>query len=149
MPRAEGAHVLRRTLLPGAALAALLLCSSPPDLESASAVEWEILRGRASRARLGRGVDPVGGLCTANWQTGQTSSGSHMGQCLRLRGGISIGRLAKMSGITELPPGYHPGVKLRANLKSISHRCHLFEVAFVWELTKETIHLPLGCLQGG
>ena len=22
-------------------------------------------------------------------------------------------------------------------------------VAFVWELTKETIHLPLGCLQGG
>jgi len=43
----------------------------------------------------------------------------------------------------------HPGVELRANLKSISHRCHLFEVAFVWELTKETIHLPLGCLQGG
>jgi len=35
---------------------------------------------------------------------------------------------------------------LRANLKSISH---LFEVAFVWELTKETTHLPLGCLQGG
>ena len=43
----------------------------------------------------------------------------------------------------------HTGVELRANLKSISHRCHLFEVAFVWELTKETIHLPLGCLQGG
>ena len=31
---------------------------------------------------------------------------------------------------------------------SISHRCHLFEVAFVWELTKETIHLPLDYLQG-
>ena len=30
-----------------------------------------------------------------------------------------------------------------------SKRCYLFEVAFVWELTKETIHLPLGCLQGG
>ena len=58
----------------------------------------------------------------------------------------------------------HPGVELRANLKAISHRCHLFqvaflweltketiheEVAFLWELTKETIHLPLGCLQGG
>jgi len=43
----------------------------------------------------------------------------------------------------------HPGVELRANLKSISHRCHLFEVAFVWELTKETIDLPLGCLKGG
>ena len=42
-----------------------------------------------------------------------------------------------------------PGVELKANLESISHRCFLFEVAFVWELTKETIHLPLGCLQGG
>ena len=42
----------------------------------------------------------------------------------------------------------HPGVELRANLKSISHRCQLFEVAFVWGLTNETIHLPLGCLQG-
>ena len=45
--------------------------------------------------------------------------------------------------------GSHPGVELRANLKSISHRCYLFEVAFVCELTKETIYLPLGCLQGG
>ena len=43
----------------------------------------------------------------------------------------------------------HPGVELRANVKSISHRCHLFELAFVWELTEETIKLPLGCLQGG
>ena len=42
----------------------------------------------------------------------------------------------------------HAGVELRANLKSISHRFHLFEVAFVWEMTKETIHLPMGCLQG-
>ena len=42
----------------------------------------------------------------------------------------------------------HPGVELRVNPKSISHRFHLFEVAFVWELTKETMHLPLGCLQG-
>ena len=43
----------------------------------------------------------------------------------------------------------HPGAELRANLKPISHECHLFDVAFVWELTKETIDLPLGCLQGG
>ena len=43
----------------------------------------------------------------------------------------------------------HPGGNPGANLKSISHRCHLFEVAFEWELTKETTHLPLGCLQGG
>ena len=46
-------------------------------------------------------------------------------------------------------PTPHPRVELRANLNSISYRCHLFEVAFVWELTKESIHLPLGCLQGG
>ena len=38
---------------------------------------------------------------------------------------------------------------MSANRKSISHRFHLFEVAFVWHLTKETIHLSLGCLQGG
>ena len=38
-----------------------------------------------------------------------------------------------------------PGV----NLKSISHRCHPMLMAFVWELTNETIDLPLGCLQGG
>ena len=43
----------------------------------------------------------------------------------------------------------HPAVELRANLKSISHKCHLFEMAFVWELAEETIHLPPGCLQGG
>ena len=44
---------------------------------------------------------------------------------------------------------HHPGGNPEANLKSISHRCHLFEVTFVWELTKETIVLPLGWLQGG
>ena len=43
----------------------------------------------------------------------------------------------------------HPGGNPGANLKSISQRCYLFEVAFAWELTKETIVLPLGCLQGG
>ena len=30
-----------------------------------------------------------------------------------------------------------------------SHRCHPILVAFVWKLTKETINLPLCCLQGG
>ena len=43
----------------------------------------------------------------------------------------------------------HPGENPEANLKSISHRCYLFEAAFVLELTKETIVLPLGCPQGG
>ena len=42
-----------------------------------------------------------------------------------------------------------PGVELRANRKSVSRTYHLFEVTFVWESTKETIRLPLGCLQGG
>ena len=44
---------------------------------------------------------------------------------------------------------FQPEVEFRANLKSFSHRCHPILVAFVWELTKETIHLPLGYLQGG
>ena len=43
----------------------------------------------------------------------------------------------------------HPGGNPGADLKSISHRCHPIMVAFVWELTKETVDLPLGCLQGG
>ena len=43
----------------------------------------------------------------------------------------------------------HPGGVQTANLESISHRCHPMLVACVWELTKETINLPLGCLQGG
>ena len=57
--------------------------------------------------------------------------------------------------LKEILEVYHPGGNPGANLKSISHRCHLehrchlFEVAFVGELTKETIYLPLGCLQGG
>ena len=50
----------------------------------------------------------------------------------------SLGRIA-----------HYLGVELRANRESISHIFHFFKVAFVWELTKETIHLPLGCLQGG
>ena len=43
----------------------------------------------------------------------------------------------------------HPGGNPGANLKSISHRCYPWEVAFKWELIEEIIYLPLGCLQGG
>ena len=43
----------------------------------------------------------------------------------------------------------HPGGNPEANLKPISHRCYLQEVRFEWDMTKETIYLPLGCLQGG
>ena len=34
-------------------------------------------------------------------------------------------------------------------LKVHPHNCHPILVAFVWESTRETINLPLGCLQGG
>ena len=37
-------------------------------------------------------------------------------------------------------PGGNPG----ANIKTISHKCYLEGVAFVCELTRETIDLPLG-----
>ena len=43
----------------------------------------------------------------------------------------------------------HPGGNTGANIKSISRRCYLREVSFEWKLAQETIHLPLGCLQGG
>jgi hypothetical protein len=45
--------------------------------------------------------------------------------------------------------GHHPGGNPGANIKSISHRCCLFEVVFVWELTTETIVLPPGSFQDG
>ena len=47
----------------------------------------------------------------------------------------------------EHPHDCHPGGDPRANIKTISHRCYLREVAFEWELSQETIYLPLGCLQ--
>ena len=47
--------------------------------------------------------------------------------------------------MVDPPPLLHPGGNTGANLESISHRCHPILVAFVWELTKETLHLPLGC----
>ena len=43
----------------------------------------------------------------------------------------------------------HPGGNQGANFKSISRRCYLREVAFECKLAKETMYLPLGCLQGG
>jgi len=49
----------------------------------------------------------------------------------------------------QWPGQLHPGGDPGANLKSISHRCRPILVAFVWQLTKETINLPLGCTQGG
>ena len=72
----------------------------------------------------------------------------------RIKGGSDVGVIQQNSDVRVVQQNIsvlrcHPGVELRANPKSISHRCHLFEVAHVWELTQETIHLPLGCLEGG
>ena len=50
---------------------------------------------------------------------------------------------------TTPPRQPHPGGNPGANIESISHRFYFCEVAFEWELTKETIYLPLGCLHGG
>ena len=44
----------------------------------------------------------------------------------------------KEPGLARLHPLNHPG----ANLKSISHRCYLWEVAFEWDLTKKTYIVP-------
>ena len=65
----------------------------------------------------------------------------------------SLSELKGEISVREAPPQVraldHPGGNPGANLKSISHRCHPILVACVWELTKNTINLPLGCLQGG
>ena len=49
------------------------------------------------------------------------------------------------------PPGFrhYPEGNAEAKLKSISHRCHPILEASMWEITKETTNLPLGCLKGG
>ena len=67
--------------------------------------------------------------------------------------------LCRFTLLRSSPRGFHtgardglcrqPGGDPGANLKTISHMCHLILVAFVWELAEETIDLPLGCLQGG
>ena len=64
--------------------------------------------------------------------------------CVASRPSLPL-RSSRRDGSVLHLPGGNPG----ANRKSISHRCHPILVAFVWELTKETINLPLGCLQGG
>jgi len=56
----------------------------------------------------------------------------------------NLSEFALPSGRVVAPS--HPGGNPGENLKSISHRCYLREVAFEWELT---LYLPLGCLQGG
>jgi len=68
------------------------------------------------------------------------------------RAAVPSGLVRTFRGSHLLPT--HPTLEVSqgqilANLESISHRCHPILVAFLWELTKETIDLPLSCLQGG
>ena len=56
--------------------------------------------------------------------------------------------LSRNPRMEDTSKGRGGGITLEANLKSISHRRYLREVAFEWELIKKNIHLPLGCLQG-
>ena len=96
-----------------------------------------------------------------NPHTNATIIGWHLWQIdLKFAPGLPAGwgmpRMSAVPWATRLPArcgaaaaGRRPGGNPGANLKSICHRCYLEEVASVRELTKETIVLPLGCLQGG
>ena len=39
--------------------------------------------------------------------------------------------------------------QINVSFGQLPYKCHPILAAFVWELTIETISLPLGCLQGG
>ena len=56
---------------------------------------------------------------------------------------IVLDRNLRANPVRKNHPRGNPG----ANFKSISHRCHPILVAFVGVLTRETINLPLACLQ--
>ena len=86
---------------------------------------------------------PPGGFCS-----GELRDGSRWGSSFQTRKSPSHHlRSSRAAATTGLRPSYRPGGNPGANLKSISPRCHPILVAFVWELTKETIDLHLDCLQ--
>ena len=41
----------------------------------------------------------------------------------------------------------HPGDNPGTDFEPIPHRCYPILVAFVWQLIKETVYLPMSCLQ--
>jgi len=120
-------------------------------------------------SRLGGGRAPAAGA--AGGGCGCAGSGSEAGSYLRLmyqgggglhlRGGMEFREISDEwssnadptylddNGTSPPEPYIRPGGNPGANLKSIAHRCLPILVAVVWELTKETIDLPLSCLQGG
>ena len=64
-------------------------------------------------------------------------------------GSVTEGGGGGLYALVKVRASLHPGGQPGADLKSISHRWHSNLVDFVWESPKETIKLPLGCLQGG
>ena len=63
------------------------------------------------------------------------------------KSGRFVPHMSKLAAISESRQALgHPEGNPGANIKSISHRCHPILLAFVWELTEETIK---GCLKGG
>ena len=124
-----------------------------PSLGSAisrAAPDADVQRG--SNLRLFRTLDPLrGGLARlrGGWVAGHGGREGTPGQesvTSELSGFVSTIFMSDEDGDGDdaMCENTHPV----ANLKSISHRCHPILVAFVWELTKATINLPLGCLQG-
>ena len=75
--------------------------------------------------------------------------GARSAGLMRLRGGGLFKKMKRGQPLSVAEKVCRPEGNPGANVKSISHVCHLILVAFVWELTRETIDLPLGCLQGG
>ena len=64
-------------------------------------------------------------------------------------GSLQMGFRVRRAGWRELETtSFHPGDNPGANLTSIPNRCYPILVAFVWELTKETIKFSLGCFCG-
>ena len=117
-------------------------------------VEREIFHGYAPAAQTMRTIAwvlTVGGRGWAGWvdrhaRRGQGWKADRRGVGWRRlqrdahpiwpnRRGEGAGAAQPLSGCAGLNRS-HPGGNSWANLKSSSHRCHLFEVAFVWESTQ-------------
>ena len=99
-------------------------------------------------ARRGDGGEKEKVRCTGVWRTDMYPP-TDTSQREKLEWVLVMQVLPFAHPSSATTPLHHPGGNPVANLKSISYRCRLILVAFVWELTEEIIDLPLGCLQGG
>ena len=116
----------------------------PPQLHESSLPGSDPSSGR--RVMGGRGGN--GWRIWVAWESlstslrqGQPREGKSHGQALPLSLSFTLASPRRSGSNQDLN---HPGGNPGANLKSISHRCYPFRVAFTWELTKDTIAMPLG-----